>query len=212
VSYNRKGDSETISWLSLSLNAEKVWISWKQLVYGETQFVLTVSQLAPISSLSLLPTHIDSIAATHEDSIYIFRNDFIHLSCHTVLCDRFDICFWKGRLREETISLIFSQSNHRECWRSNDCWFVSECDQRRTHSHRCRELPLINWFLTCVGWNPWVPTEPFQGFVRNRLNSNYWENICSFTLLITVFQKRTVLNLMVKVLHFLQRGILLTHD
>jgi len=65
----------------------------KAMVYCETQFVLTVSHFATLSSLSLLPTHIDSIAAPHEDFIYIFRNDFIHFPSHTVSCDRFDICF-----------------------------------------------------------------------------------------------------------------------
>jgi len=68
-------------------------------------FVLTVSELAPLSSLSLLQTHIDSISAPHEDSACIFRKDLIQFPCHTMSCDRFDICFWKGRLREETISL-----------------------------------------------------------------------------------------------------------
>ena len=96
-------------------------MSGKQLVYCETKFVWAVSQLAPISSLSLLPTHINGIPAPYEDSIYIFRNDFILFPCHTVLCDRFDVCFREERLRVETTSLIFSQWNHRYLqWTDDD--------------------------------------------------------------------------------------------
>ena len=130
-----------------------------------------------LSFLSLLPMHVDSIAAPYEDFINIFRNDFLHFPCDTGLCDRFDICFWKERLRVEKISLIFLQSNHRQFWRSSQCWFVSECYQRRAHTPRSKGLPLIIWFLTCVESDPWVPTEPFQGVVRNRLNSNYCVNV-----------------------------------
>jgi len=67
------------------LECRNVWISGKQLVYCETQFVLTVSQLAPLSSLSLLPTHIDSIAAPHEDFIYIFKMRSLYFAFHTLL-------------------------------------------------------------------------------------------------------------------------------
>ena len=105
-------------------------MSGKQLVYCETKFVWAVSQLAPISSLSLLPTHINGIPAPYEDSIYIFRNDFILFPYHTVLCDRFDVCFREERLRVETISLIFSQSNHRylQCTDDDNRSYRSVCN------------------------------------------------------------------------------------
>ena len=119
-----------------------MWMSGKQLVYCETKFVLTVFQLAPISSLSLLPTHINGIPAPYEDSIYIFRNDFILSPYHTVLCDRFDVCYREERLRVETISLIFSQSNHRylQCTDDDNRSYRSVCNMSFVSLSICRNF------------------------------------------------------------------------
>jgi len=125
-----------------------------------------------LSSLSLLPIHVDSIAAPYEYSIHIFQKWFPTFSISdrvvwpiwylfvkiTFTCRKniFDIFAIKSSaiLKEQSMLVCFG--------------ILPE----KTHTPRCKGFPLIIWFLTCVESNPWVPTEPLQGVVRNRLNSN----------------------------------------
>ena len=140
----------------------------------------------------------------HMSILFIyFRNDFLHFPCHTGLCDRFDICFWKERLRvEKTIFNIFAikpsvipkKQSMLVCF-----WMLPE---KSTHPQV--ERASTNHLVPNLCW-----IEPLgsDGTVTGcRQKSSEFQLFCegySFTLLITLYQNKTVFGLMVKVFEVL---------